>query len=98
MLQLRINRSGLAKLAIAPIFWVTVLGTALIIGAAKLFSLGLIGLCWGIALHSAAYFAAEWLVLVRARLPHRKVGQCALAFGLLLAVIALVNQMLQPAI
>lgn len=98
MLQMRINRSGLAGRAIWPVLWVTLIGTAAILASAKLFSLGLIGLCWGIALHSAAYFVAEWLVLVRARLPHRKVGQCALAFGLLLAVIALVNQMLQPAI
>lgn len=98
MLQLRVNRSGLAGRAVWPIFWVTILGTATIVGSAKLFSLGLVGLCWGIALHGAAYFLAEWFVLIRARLPHRRFGQCALVFGLLLTGIAIANQMLQPAI
>lgn len=98
MLQLRINRSGLAGRAIWPILWVTLLGIAAILASSRLFSLGLVGLCWGIALHSAAYFIAAWMVLARAKLPHRKVGQCALVFGILLTAIALVNQTLQPAI
>lgn len=93
MLQMRVNRAGLAGRAFWPTLWVTLGGTALILGAAKLFDLGLVGLCWGIALHSAAYYAVEWFVLARARLPHVKVGWCSLGGGLLLAAIAILNQL-----
>lgn len=95
MLQLRINRAGLAARAIAPIAWITVGGALAIVVAARMFDFGLVGLCWGIAIQSAAYFWAEWAILARARLPHRRIGLCAAGFGVSLTAWALVNQMIQ---
>ncbi len=97
MLQMRINRAGLAKRALIPLLWVTVPGTALIYGAARLFSLGIIGLCWAIALQAAAYFAAEYWVLARARLPHVRVGMAALASGAVLTLIGVINLVVRGA-
>jgi hypothetical protein len=97
MLQMRINRSGLASRAFAPTLLVALGGTALIVGAAKLFDLGLTGLCWGLALHSAAFYAVEWIVLARARLPHIRLGWCSLVGGSGLTIIAIINQIARSA-
>jgi O-antigen/teichoic acid export membrane protein len=88
MLQVRINRSKLAGKAFWPILWVTVIGAGLIFASASFFKLGVVGISWGIGIHSAAYFVAEWVVLARARLPHFKIGLVALAGGVALGLIA----------
>ncbi len=95
MLQMRVNRSGLAVRVFMPMLWVTMAGTAAIVGAHRLFGLGIVGLCWGISLQAAAFFAVEWVVLARRGLPHRLVGWAALGGGGLLSVIALVTQAFQ---
>ena len=74
MLQLRVNRSGLAKKAIRPLLYVSVCGIALIFGANALVPLGIVWLSWAITAHAGLYFAVMAWVLARARLPHRRVA------------------------
>ena len=94
MLQVRINRSGLAARALMPVAVVTLGGAGIIFGLNAWLGLGIVALSWLIAAQAAGYFAAELLVLARGRLPHRRVGLVALAGGGLLVAIALLMQVL----
>ena len=92
MLQLRINRSGLARRAFLPMLLVTLAGTALTSVIGWLGDGNASLMCWSIAAQSASLFAVEWIVLARARLPHVKIGWIGLWGGLILTGIAFVNQ------
>ncbi len=98
MLQMRINRSGLAARAFGPMLLVTLVGTCFTLLLGWLSSGNLPLMCWAIAAQSAALFWVEWLVLFKARLPHAKLGWIALVGGIALAGIALVNQMVRFAL
>lgn len=92
MLQMRINRAGLAGRAFVPMLLVTLAGTGLTLATGWLSGGNLAAMCWVIAAQSAALFGIEWAVLARARLPHRRIGWTALGGGLVLTAAALVNQ------
>jgi hypothetical protein len=96
MLQLRINRSGLARRAFLPMLLVTFVGTALTLFIGWLGNVSL--MCWSIAAQSASLFAVEWIVLARARLPHVRMGWIGLCGGLSLTGIALVNQFFRTSV
>jgi hypothetical protein len=91
MLQLRINRSGLASRAFGPMLAVTLLGTGLTLVLGWLSDGDLTLMCSAIAAQSAALFAVEWIVLVKARLPHNQLGKTALIGGIALSLICVVN-------
>lgn len=95
MLQLRLNRSRLAGQAFWPLFWVTVGGAGLILASGKWGGLGPLGICWGIALHSACYFATAWWVLARRGLPHMRLGLTGVAGGCALTLVALLETFLR---
>ena len=88
MLQMRVNRYRLAATVFWPMLWVTVGGTGLIVAAMWGLGLGIIGLCWGIAAQSVAYFLCEIWVLSRRKLNHARVNWVALGGGIALSVIA----------
>jgi len=94
MLQMRINRSGLAGRAIWPLTAVTLGGALVIFGTAMIVEPDVIWVCWGIALHAGTYFATAYLLLARKRLPHVRMGTIGLCGGGLLIAAALVQHLL----
>lgn len=90
MLQLRINRNGLATRTIAPTVAVTLIGTIGIIAVAKLISNDLQVICWLLAAHAAAYFFKNVIILARRRLPHRGATSMGVVGGALLCLLALI--------
>jgi hypothetical protein len=88
LLQLRINRSRVAKASIMPILAVTMIGIALIFVAAHFVSSDVRFISWLVAAHAAAYFALAWLLLARRGLPHRRLGLVGLWGGLGLTALA----------
>lgn len=95
MLQMRINRSGLAARAFGPMLLVTLAGTCMTMLFGWLSSGNLAIMSWAIATQSAALFLVEWTVLFKARLPHARLGWIALFGGIALACIAIINQMVR---
>lgn len=95
MLQMRINRSGLAARAFGPMLLVTLAGTCMTVLLGWLSGGDLAVMCWAIGAQSAALFWVEWFVLSKARLPHARLGWIALVGGTALAAIAVVNQMVR---
>ena len=69
---------------------ITVGAIALVITLGKGFGMGIVGTSWLIALHNAPP-AAGWVLLARARLPHRRVGLMIAGGGMVLAIIAAIG-------
>jgi len=90
MVQLRINRYGLAQRTILPTLLISVAGIALICGVAMFYSTDIVLLSWLIAFYAAAFFFANTLVLARRGLPHRRLTNTGIFGGLLLLALALV--------
>lgn len=90
MLQLRINRNGLATRTIAPTVAVTLIGAIAIIAFAKLVTNDLQPICWLLAAHAASYFFKNVIILARHRLPHRSTTATGAIGGALLFLLALV--------
>ncbi len=89
MLQMRVNRSGLAGRAIVPTLAVTLVGIAIVAGTAISFTNDSRVLCWLISGQAAAYFAVNALVLARRGLPHSRVNWTASGGGAVLLAIAI---------
>lgn len=90
MLQIRVNRSGLAKRAIVPTALLTGVGIAAIVAIDRFLAPGPVMMCWTIAAHSAAYFALNAYLLARKGLPHRRTVLAGSAAGALLLGIGLI--------
>jgi hypothetical protein len=88
MLQMRINRSGLAKATIVPTALLTLGGIVFIIAAAFAISNDVRFVSLLIALHAACYFALNWFMLARRGLPHRRMAITGTIGGILLVVLA----------
>jgi hypothetical protein len=89
LLQLRINRAGLARRALRPTVLVTGAGIAATFAIAWLTAGNLIAISWAIALHGAAYFFAYAYLLAQKGIPHRRTTVVGAAGGVALALIAL---------
>jgi hypothetical protein len=77
-LQLRLNRTGLARRAILPMLIVSGAFAAVALGFQQFFSRHIVLFCWLIAVQSALYFLVAWMVLARAGLPQRRIGRIAI--------------------
>jgi len=94
MLQVRINRSGLAKRAVAPTIALTLCGAAVIFLVAKIFAAGIALISLMIAVHAAAYFALNAYVLAgMGRMPHRRMTIVGVVGGIGLATLAAVGKL-----
>ena len=88
LLQLRINRYGVAKASIVPLLAVTGGGILIIFLVAQFVSNDVRLIVALTALHAAAYFATAWILLAKRRLPHKRVGMMGLLGGLALGAVA----------
>jgi len=89
MLQLRINRAGIAGRFFPSLLLVTLVGAAATFALAPMGLGNISALCWALALHAAAYFFTACLALARARLPHRQTFLVGTFGGSLLGMAAL---------
>jgi hypothetical protein len=95
MLQMRINRTGMAGKSIIPTAVVMFGGIAIIFAAGHFGNIGIEALCWLIALHAACFFflSVYMLAAVR-RLPHVLMMRSGVVGGIILSVAAVIgNQM-----
>ncbi len=92
MTQLRINRSRLAGKSIVPTAMVMGVGIAIIFGASHFLHIGIIGLCWLIAAHAAAFFCVNIVMLgYIGKLPHNRITIVAITGGIILTLIPLIG-------
>lgn len=92
MLQIRVNRAGLAARSIGVLAAVFGAGAAAIFLVVALAGpVSTVTLCWLIAAHNAAYACALWWLLARRRLPHRRIGIVMLCGGTALVLLALIR-------
>jgi hypothetical protein len=95
MLQLRLNRVGLAQAFIVPLSAITAIGAGTIYLASQYLDLGVVGVVWLLTGQGGIYFAAAWISLAKRGLPHRKVGLVA-GFGtVVLVLVAIASQILK---
>jgi hypothetical protein len=94
MLQMRINRYHLSSRAILPTAAVLAIGLAIIFGYGLLVSDDAVVVSWMVAAHSAALFAVNWLLLARARLPHRRLGLTMIAGTVILVFVTVITTLL----
>lgn len=90
MLQLRINRCGLAPRTIVPSMIVTLVGAGLILAIGTFVTNDVVLLSWLIALHAAIYFFKNVVILTRRGVPHTKSAIAGVAGGAILSVLALI--------
>lgn len=88
MLQMRINRAGLAKSTIAPTLALTIGGAIIIIAAGLGLSNDVRFVSVLISIHAACYFALNWILLALRGLPHTRLGIAAIIGGFVLFSIA----------
>lgn len=88
MLQMRINRAGLAKSTIVPTLLLTIGGATVIIAAGFGVSNDVLFISVLISIHAACYFALNWILLALRGLPHKRLGISAITGGLVLFSIA----------
>lgn len=87
LLQLRINRAGLAGRALKPTILVTVAGAAATFAIAWLTGGDVVAISWAIALHGAVYFFTYAFLLARRGIPHRRTTAIGAAGGAALLLI-----------
>lgn len=88
MLQLRVNRFGIAGAALLPTATATVGGVAITVAIALLVSSDVVLLSWLLAAHAALLFFVTAAALRWRRLPHRLMEKLGVFGGLGLALIA----------
>lgn len=88
LLQMRINRAGLAGRALKPTILVTTIGAAATFAIAWLTGGDVVAISWAIGLHGAVYFFTYAFLLARRGLPHRRTMTIGAAGGAALALIA----------
>jgi O-antigen/teichoic acid export membrane protein len=92
MTQLRVNRSRLAGKSVIPTAVVMGVGIGIIFGASHFFHVGIVGLCWLIAAHAAAFFCVNIVMLgFVGRLPHNRITIVAITGGTILTLIPLIG-------
>jgi hypothetical protein len=95
MLQMRINRTGMAGKSIIPTAIVMFGGITIIFAAGHFAHIGIETLCWLIALHAACFFfVSVYMLAVVRRLPHVLMMRSGVVGGVVLSAVAVIGNQL----